>query len=85
MPLESDLSREISLPEDLPPGGRLNVVIPTDRLPLRWAKTSVQVVPTVAGVGQREVAPERADLKLSIEQRSTEIARNPSKASGSKR
>jgi hypothetical protein len=79
------LSREIPLPEDLPPGGRLNVVIPTDRLPFRWAKTSVQVVPTVTGVGEREVAQERADLKLSVEQRPREIARNPSKASAPKR
>jgi hypothetical protein len=83
--LESALSREMPLPEDLPPGGHLNVVIPTDRLPFRWAKASVQVVPTVAGVGERKVAPERADLKLSVEQRSTEIAGKPSEASAPKR
>jgi hypothetical protein len=83
--LESALSREIPLPEDLPPGGLQNVVIPTDRLPFRWAKTSVQVVPTVAGVGERKVAPARADLKLSVEQWSTEIAGKPSEASAPKR
>jgi hypothetical protein len=83
--VESKLAREIFLAEDLPPGGRLNVVIPTDRLPYPWAKSPVQVVPSVAGVGGSEVSAERADLKLLIDQQSTEIARNPLKASVPKR
>ena len=83
--LLSDPAREISLPEDLPPGGQLNVVIPADRLPAQWVKMRIRIMPTIAGVGEREVAPERADLKLSIEERSTEIARSPSKSSAPKR
>ena len=78
--LESELARQISLPEDLPPGKRLHVAIPTDRLPYGWSKTPLQVVPMVAGVGKSEVSPEQADLKLSIDPQATEVARNPSKA-----
>jgi hypothetical protein len=83
--LLTDPAREISLPEDLPPGGQLNVVIPTDRLPAQWVKIPMQVLPTIAGVGERLVAPDRADLKLSIEERSTDIVRSPSKSSALKR
>jgi hypothetical protein len=61
----SNPEQEIPLPRDLPPGGRLRMVLPADRLPSSWANLSLRIEPSFAGVGAVEVPPELADLKIS--------------------
>jgi hypothetical protein len=72
----SEPPRELLLPEDLPPGGRLKVTVPFDRLPPNWASRPLVIEPSFAGVGRNEVAPAKAGLKISIERTTTKIARD---------
>ena len=62
-----EMAREIPMPQDLPPGVRLKVTVPADRLPTSWANRALKIEPSFTGVGQVEVVAERADLKISIE------------------
>jgi hypothetical protein len=79
-PLESGQGREIPLPQDLPPGGRLQMVLPADRLPSSWAKLSLKVEPAFAGVGEVEVPPPMADLRISEERLAPDVAGSRSTA-----
>jgi len=74
----SIVEREVLLllPADVPPGGRLRVAVPVDRLPASWKDFGVEVVPSFSRVGRREAAPESADIKISLERPST-IATGP--------
>jgi hypothetical protein len=72
-----ETAREIPLPEDLPPCGRLKITVPTDRLPLSWANLPLRIEPSFTGVGQTEAPPARADLKIAIEGSVAGIARTP--------
>ncbi len=72
---EDEIAREIPLPEDLRPGERMTVLIPTDRLPSSWAGRSLRIEPSFSGVGQVEALAETADLKISIKDVSSNIVR----------
>jgi hypothetical protein len=67
---------EIPLPRDLPPGGRVTVRVPADRLPPCWADSSLRVEPSFAQVGHLEAPPEAADLKISLDRLATDVARS---------
>ena len=69
-----EVMREIPMPQDLPPGVRLKVTVPADRLPTSWANRALKIEPSFTGVGQAEAVAERADLKISIEKRLTDVA-----------
>lgn len=71
--------RELMLPADLPPGGRLTVTVPADRWPSSWAGSPLRVEPTFARVGSREAAPGSADLTIAADRPAAEIARPASK------
>jgi hypothetical protein len=73
-PGESGQGREIPLPHDLPPGGELKMVLPADRLPSSWTKLPLQVEPAFATVGQVEVPPGMADLRIAVDRVSPEVA-----------
>jgi hypothetical protein len=68
--------REIALPRDLPPGGRLDLAVPVDRLPPDWANRPLQVEPSFARVGHLEASPQAALLKLSSDGPAPEVARS---------
>lgn len=72
---EADAERELMLPADLPPGGRLTVAVPADRWPSSWAGLPLRVEPTFARVGHREAAPGSADLTIAVDRPAAEIAR----------
>ncbi len=59
--------REIPLPYDLPPGGRLSVTIPLDRLPATWCDRPVRVEPSFTGIGRADAPPHAAEIKLAVE------------------
>ena len=42
MPGTVEVAREIPMPQDLPPGGRLKVTVPADRLPPSWASLALR-------------------------------------------
>ena len=65
------------MPQDLPPGGRLKMTVPADRLPSSWANRPLTVEPSFTGVGRREASAQTADLKIAVEQSSSAIARTP--------
>jgi hypothetical protein len=75
--MESSPVREIPLPEDLPPGGRLRLVLRADRLPASWAKLPWKIEPAFAGVGEVEVPPPIADLRISEERLAPDVAGSP--------
>jgi hypothetical protein len=77
----TEAAREIPLPEDLPPGGRLTMTIPADRLPSSWANWPLRIEPTFSGVGRTELAAVRADLRIAIERSTTGLARAPKPSS----
>lgn len=74
-PGEAEIAREIPVPEDLAPGGRMTVLIPTDRLPSSWAGRPLRIEPSFSGVGHAEATTATADLKFSIKDVSGNIAR----------
>jgi hypothetical protein len=55
---------EVPIPRDLPPGGRLKLLVPADRLPSSRANRALEIEPSFTGVGQVEVSADRADLKI---------------------
>jgi hypothetical protein len=67
--------QEVPLPRDLPPGGRLKITVPADRLPSSWANLPLTVEPSFTGVGRREASAQTADLKIEVEKKSSAIAR----------
>jgi len=84
-PREPDPGREIPLPQDLPAGGCLKVAVPADRLPSTWAGLSLRVEPSFARVGHVEASPQAADLKISVDEVATEVARSRAPAEERKR
>jgi hypothetical protein len=73
-PAESTREREIPLPQDLPPGGRLKLVLRSDRLPSSWATLPLKVEPAFASVGELEVPAQTADLQIREEPHSADVA-----------
>jgi hypothetical protein len=71
----ADAGRELPLPADLPPGGRLKLVVPADRWPSSWKDLPLRVLPTFARVGHVEAAAGSADLTIAADRPATEIAR----------
>jgi hypothetical protein len=69
-----DLAWELPMPADLPPGGQIKVVIPTDRIPVSWVGRPLKVEPSFTGVGHAEVSSMPADLTIAIDESPTEIA-----------
>jgi hypothetical protein len=67
-------AREIPLPGDLPPGGRLTVAVPADRLPPEWSQRALEIEPAFTQVGQIEAAPQSADLKIFVDVPATQVA-----------
>jgi len=74
-PSRAEEAREIPLPEDLPPGGRLKVDLGPNRLPPSWASMTLIAEPALAGVGQGTESPEKANIKISVERQPRDIAR----------
>ena len=72
---DADAGRELPLPADLPPGGRLQVTVPADRWPSSWKGQAIRVEPTFARVGHREAAPGSADVAIAADRPTAEIAR----------
>ena len=70
--------QEVPLPRDLPPGGRLKITVPADRLPASWAAGPLTIEPSFTGVGRLEASAQTADLKIAVEESSAAIARTPS-------
>ena len=62
------------MPRDLPPGGRLKITVPADRLPASWADLPLTIEPSFTGVGRREASAQTADLKIAVEESSPAIA-----------
>jgi hypothetical protein len=75
-PGPAESTREVPLPEDVPPGGRLKVRVPVDRLPASWAGRTLEIEPSFSGLGQAEAPAETADIKLSITGQPTAIVRS---------
>jgi hypothetical protein len=71
---EPDQGREVPLPQDLPPGGELKMVLATDRFPSSWARVPLKVEPAFASVGQVEVPPGIADLRIAVNPVFPEVA-----------
>ena len=69
--------QEVPLPCDLPPGGRLTITVPADRLPASWAAGPLTIEPSFTGVGRREASAQTADLKIAVAKSSSAIARTP--------
>jgi hypothetical protein len=72
---EADQAQEIPLPRDLPPGGRLRLDIPPDRLPASWADRVLRVEPAFAGLGAPTESSRNADIKMSVDQLPDGVAR----------
>jgi hypothetical protein len=73
---DSDGAREVPLPEDLPPGGRLDVVVPTDRLPWNWANRPLRVEPSFVGLDTIEAPPAMSELRIAADRPAAELARS---------
>jgi hypothetical protein len=63
---EPDDGRDIPLADDLTPAGRLNVVLPLDRLPETWCSRPLRIAPSFAGIGHAEAPAPIAELKLAV-------------------
>jgi hypothetical protein len=72
---EADSWRELMLPADLPPGGRLRAVVPADRRPPSWEGRPIRVELTFARVGHREAATAAADVVIAADHPAAQIAR----------
>ena len=80
LPGQSRIAREIPMPQDLPPGGRLKLTVPADRLPASWANLPLKIEPSFTGVGQAE-APAETRRPQDLD-RSTLDRRRPDAPSG---
>ena len=80
---EAGAGRELPLPADLPPGGRMKLVVPADRWPSNWNGIPLRVGPSFVRVGHREAAAGSADLTITADRPPAEIAR-PVPADGSR-
>ncbi len=56
---------EVPVPEDLPPGGRLTIRLPADRVPGQWSGQTFEIVPSFKGVGHALASKESADIMIS--------------------
>jgi hypothetical protein len=78
-------ARELPLPCDLPPGARLNLEVPADRLPPEWADLSLRAEPAFTGVAQAEASSEEADIKIVAGRRPARFARSQFRSDAPKR
>jgi hypothetical protein len=75
-PKERDLVLELPLPRDVPPGARMTLTVPDDRLPPGWKNRPLWIAPSFAHVGHVEALVQAAEIKLSSEGPARELARS---------